>query len=803
MKRIFLTLSIIYCVGLFAQKQIVDLSTGVANGTNTLIALGTNDDTWMVFTPDGKNLTPKCISFGSSIWPIWQNSNCSRWITPYTNGTVPVRCLEGNYIYSMSFTTTSLTACSAVINISFIGGDNKVTSLSVNGTNHSFSPQPTFNPLLSNVIFSLNPNEIKFGLNNISVTVYNIPAQGDPGSNDHSSEQGLNICGNLTIDYNPLTPLITGGNIFCSGTPLVFTGNSGLGVTTNSFWEIAQCDINGNVISGGYVWNTWTGVPPGVFTFPNSLNPPCGKYYKIKLAVANYCQPWVEANKIIYIACNPALTVTGPQAVCASSGAVLTATGASTYFWTPTNQTGNQVLVHPGLDCNPTCGRGDGKTVYTVRGTNTYGCTSTAGIAILPVPQNLSIDISTGVNTTVNPTALIPFGSPDPDWKIRGIANTSPYTAPFSGLTSATVIQPYGGSGTSWVNNPPNESWITSKAIGNSADPNATATINTDQTGYYWYENRFTLPNAGYTSQLNVSEISADNDAKLYLNSPNALTNPNAYPDITAWSAYHTAFKNFYGPFTITNQSKFISGENVIQVAVYNLPSSSYTPTGLILRGSVSASCPIVEPCLSPVISVSGGSKICPGVPSVTLAITQYSSGTIQWEKKECSGSFTTITGATSSSYIVASGNSNGTSYRVKIICNGVAIYSNIIDVYQLSDCNAITSACSGGGGVGGALKIIDHATGEKAKVSHVTGEEAEASVNLYPNPFNKNFTAVYDGKGEIKIEVMDVLGKILISQRGNGKEKINLKMNDSPSGVYLVKIIAEGNIITKKVIKQ
>jgi gliding motility-associated-like protein len=90
-----------------------------------------------------------------------------------------------------------------------------------------------------------------------------------------------------------------------------------------------------------------------------------------------------------------------PQAdsVCAGSGAVLTASGGSTYIWTPANtlssSTGNQVVASPLVN-----------TVYTVLGNNGTGCTgsTTATVSVYPdVPMTFSMWPSEGCEPlTVN-----------------------------------------------------------------------------------------------------------------------------------------------------------------------------------------------------------------------------------------------------------------------------------------------------------------------------------------------------------------------------------------------------------------
>lgn len=783
MNKILSILIVSYCLTSFAQQQIINLTTGTGS-------IGAMDPIWTVKLPNNTNAIP-IISNGNLLnkyntlySPGYPVDQCGKWISPFTItslgpnfGAISDNSIGGEYFYSMNFTAWSNTVTSAQIFFSIAGADDVMGGfIYVNGNPHSFIS--THDPLSKNVTINIGAGEIVCGgLNTIKIRVYNGLAW-----------TGLFICGSLKINYAPLSPTVQGNAGFCSNAPLVFTGDDGTGFSPNSFWEIAQCDVTGNLVSGGFVWNTWTGVSPGVYTFPANLNLPCNNYYRVKLAVANNCQPWVETTKVIFIRCSPVVSVSGPQTVCSNSGVVLSASGANTYLWTPTNQTGGQVIVHPGRDCAPNCS--SGSTLYTVKGTNSFGCTSTATIAILPLAQNLSIDISTGVGSS----GLLPFGTGDPDWKVRGLANVVPYATAFSGLANSTVVQP-NQSNPVWISST-TERWITSKAIGNNPDPNAPATLDVNlnlSKGYYWYENRFTIPpNVGYSNfQLNVPKISADNDIKgVYLNSPNALTTGSTPSDFSVWTNHYT-FQQFYGPYSITNQSKFKEGENVLQVSVYNLSASPASPTGLIMRGSVLATCPIIEPCLPPVISVSGGTIICPGTPSVTLSLSQYSSGTIQWEKQECNGSFIAISGATSSTYIVTMAGSVGTNYRVKITCNGLIIYSNIIVVYQLASCSTIAPSCGGGGG--GALKMKNPDLEEKAVPSTI----------IYPNPFNSNLTAIYSGEGEIKIEVIDVLGKIVLSQQGFAREEINLKINDIPSGMYIVKIVAEGNLIVKRVIKE
>lgn len=495
----------------------------------------------------------------------------------------------------------------------------------------------------------------------------------------------------IIITNNSLTASITGNTNFCSGAPLSFTGNDGVGTATSYYWAIEECTSTGTVINGGYIWNNnwnWYSGVPGAFTFP--VQPACNKYYKITLAVNNSCYSISSATQVIYISCSPVVSVTGTQTICATSGVNLYASGANTYTWNPTGKTGNEIIAHPATDCAPNCGPGPSySTTYTVTGTSN-GCSSSATITITALPQTTSIDISTGSISPGNPMA---YGDPDPEWKIRGTPGvTSNYTTAFSSLTNSTAVKDYINS---WIpDDNTNERWISSNhnlGAANNAPPSAGSAPGS----LYWYENRFTFP-AMYNSnyQMTVNKISADNMLYLYLNSTDALIFSTATWDYALNSTLNT-FQNFYS-FNLTNQSKFKTGENVLQIGVFNQLGSD-TKTGLILYGTVTASCPVVEPCLGCIISNDG--------------------------------------------------------------------QNNTTSVNEDTD--------------------------------------FEKAFSVYPNPFNSDFTAVYNGEGSMLIEVMDVLGKIYITQQGIGGKEQKIQANDLPAGFYLVRISAQGKTIIRKVIKQ
>lgn len=106
-------------------------------------------------------------------------------------------------------------------------------------------------------------------------------------------------------EANQLDPSFVGDTEFCAGDPLTFIGMESSGTTDNTFWEIQETNQYGVPVVGGYNWYTWTSGAPGTFTFPEEVNPPCNRYYWIKMAVSNACYIWEETLQVIRINCNP------------------------------------------------------------------------------------------------------------------------------------------------------------------------------------------------------------------------------------------------------------------------------------------------------------------------------------------------------------------------------------------------------------------------------------------------------------------------------------------------------------------
>ena len=295
--------------------QVVDLSTGVVNGSTSLSAIGSNDDTWTVKPPGSSSFQNAIVSDGSlsGLGPIYYlpTGTCGRWVSPYTVttspnfGSMPVSPqVIGLFEYKSTFTKTACQVTSALMTFTLAGADNRLVGFSINGNYHDLmSENVSFSPLRTFSV-TIPPGEFISGTNTILMFVRNT-----------ENFTGLYLCADLAL-HSDMAAALSGPSSFCSGFPIQFTGSTTGATATSYYWELTECSSSGVPTTGGFTWNNWYSGAPGIFTFPSNLSVPCGKYYRVKLAVATSCIPWVETTKIIYINCLPPVNAGPDKIIC-------------------------------------------------------------------------------------------------------------------------------------------------------------------------------------------------------------------------------------------------------------------------------------------------------------------------------------------------------------------------------------------------------------------------------------------------------------------------------------------------------
>ncbi len=199
----------------------------------------------------------------------------------------------------------------------------------------------------------------------------------------------------LLIDVSPppTAAIANTTSPYCEGEQIILNGSSSLNETSYQ-WSAVQCDISGTPTG---TWNygpTLTG-SAGLFNLATVVSPSllnCHRYYKVQLRTYNgMCHPSAPVFKIIEIVCPPDMSaVSSPTLICQGGSSTLTASGATTYAWSPST----------GLSC-PTCAvtqaSPTSSQIYTVTGTNPH-CPSES----VPVIVNVStISANAGPDHTV------------------------------------------------------------------------------------------------------------------------------------------------------------------------------------------------------------------------------------------------------------------------------------------------------------------------------------------------------------------------------------------------------------------
>lgn len=399
LKTLFFLSATLFSGVLSYGQEVINLSTGVNNSTSALIPLGQDDDTWTVTGPGNTAYIPKTCTF-----PSWQDNTCSRWLSPTLNPSGGVGAsTAGNYTYRASFRINSRAFDCARLEIRSMGADNRITQLSINGNVYPLTVPAGnhYNPLLGAVTLTINPAHLNAsGMNTVTFTVL-----------DQGLFTGFNLCANLEIGPKNILPsLAAGPSSFCQGTPLSFTAslNPGSGPTTHYLWVLEESTAGGTPVSGGFFWELWHTGTPGAFTFPSSINPPCNKYYRVRLAAVNdnlsgTCLGWAEVSKVIYYSCKPTVNAGPDKTICQNTsdfvGYFSLGTGI-TYTWTVGN--GPVLGTESIMTVSPSS-----TTTYTLTATNAYGCSASDQVTVTVRPNNPSFNISTNTSNSTYYTVSV------------------------------------------------------------------------------------------------------------------------------------------------------------------------------------------------------------------------------------------------------------------------------------------------------------------------------------------------------------------------------------------------------------
>jgi hypothetical protein len=107
-----------------------------------------------------------------------------------------------------------------------------------------------------------------------------------------------------------------------------------------------------------------------------------------------------------------------------------------------------------------------------------------------------------------------------------------------------------------------------------------------------------------------------------------------------------------------------------------------------------------------------------------------------------------------------------------------------------------------GSGSSSNQLWIASRLKSAKLDMDDADMDNQLSVINLYPNPIIDELFIKTDNARNLKVEIYTISGiKVYSENLANGKSSVNVK--SLSSGIYLVKVYDEQNVITKQIVKK
>jgi gliding motility-associated-like protein len=438
-----------------------------------------------------------------------------------------------------------------------------------------------------------------------------------------------------TIALSPTTTTnytVTGNNGTCSNTQTTSITVVSLPTVTATSGTICAGG-SATLTAGGattYTWNT------GPTTTSITVTPTTTTNYTVtgsNGACINTSTTEVVVNP------NPTITVNSPT-LCSGQTTTLTASGASTYTWSPGPLNGSSVTVSPGTT-----------QVYTVTGTSSLTCSGTN---------------TTTVSVTATPTLNVPSATICP-------GNTATLTA--SGGTSYTW-NPGGSTGSTFTATPPATTVYTVTGANGACTSTQTVSINigaaisiavnspsicagetatltaSGATTYTWSTGSNSSSVTVNPTSTTVYTISGTSSSCSGVNT--ATVNINTTPTVSVAAAAicsgQTATLTAGGAATYTWNPGSLSGSSV---TVSPTSTQNYTVIGSSAEGCTNTAISNVSVTTTPTVVVQPMS-ICPGG---TGTLTAMGAGSYTWNPGNVTGSSYTASPSSTTNYTVTGSN--------------------------------------------------------------------------------------------------------------------------------------------------
>lgn len=621
----------------------------------------------------------------------------------------------------------------------------------------------------------------------------------------NTTTQVITVNASPTITATPATPAI------CAGQSVVLTAS---GATS-------------------YAWSPATGLS-GTTGASVTANPTTTQTYTIT-GTANGCSG--TTTKTVTVTPLPVVTVTpATAAICAGQSVVLTATGGTTYTWSPA--TGLSGTTGATVTANPTTTQ-----TYTITGT-TSGCsgTTTKTVTVTPLP----VVTVTPANTTIcagGSVVLTATGGTTYTW--------SPATG-LSGTTGATVTATPGSTQTYTITGTTNGcSGTTTKTVTVNPSPTLTATavdnslcagestvLNVTGGGTYTWTGSGLSGNSGSSVTATPSQTTTYNVSSTVSGCTGTTTvavTVNQLPTVGVSASNNNLCSGSPSTLTATGATNFtwsggtIGGQTTNPITVNPTQTTTYTVTGVDGNGcSDSETITVNVSGTAPSLSAeTNKDTICLGT---TITLNAQGATNYTWTGSglnSSSGDEVTANPTQTTTFVVSSsdGGCNATA-QVTVVVNtppatpSISINNNMLisspgTYYQwYLDGQPINGATNQAytpmqdGNYAVEITDANGCTSMSNPFPYTTGVNEAAfggKVNIYPNPaFNEAFIDITMNKpSDISIRLFNAVGQNIGSSQSVESlgGRFALPINGLPAGIYMVEINAGGKQLVKKLV--
>ena len=475
------------------------------------------------------------------------------------------------------------------------------------------------------------------------------------------------------------TYTVTGINSFgCSSTTTRTITVYALPVITASSTSPAVCSGSFVAVTGGGGTSySWTG---GVFNAV-PFAPTSTQTYTVTGTDLNGCSNTASTT----ISVNPLPTVSASsstQSVCPGGSAILTGSGASTYYWSPVNVSAQSVTVNPATT-----------TTYTVTGTNANGCTNTATVTVsvtpLPTistsPSNSSICIGSSATITASGASTYSWMPGNLIGSTVTVSPVTPTTYTVTGTSSAGCVN---STTTTVLINPVPTIFTTTTASTICANSSTTITASGAST-YTWMPGNLTGATVTVSPSSTTTYTVTGTNSLGCSNTATRTITTIAQPSVTANSsspsvcAGNSVTLTGGGAATYSWSGGVINGISFIPTA-----TTTYTVTGAGSNGCTNTATITLVVNILPVVSASSSSpSVCSG-SNVNLAAGGAS--TYTWMPGNLSGFLVTVAPTATTTYTVTGTNANG--------CSNTATSTVLVNALPtVSATSSLASVCAGG----------------------------------------------------------------------------------------------------------